>query len=78
MNQPLYDEQCLNDKSAAATDISSNEKLNVQRKDERLLHIFLRRWKFGGNLWNSYPYLAWKNSKFETETSKLGGTRRPF
>ena len=28
---------------------------------------------FGGNLWNSYPYRVLKNSKFETEASKLRG-----
>ena len=37
------------------------------------LAYFFEDANFGGNLWNSYPYLVWENSKFETETSKLGG-----
>ena len=37
------------------------------------LEYFFEDENFGGNLWNSHPYLVWENSKFETETSKLGG-----
>ena len=37
------------------------------------LEYFFQDENFGGNLWNSHPYLVWENSKFETETSKLGG-----
>ena len=37
------------------------------------LEYFFEDENFGGNLWNSHPYLVWENSKFETETWKLGG-----
>ena len=44
------------------------------------LEYFFEDANFGGNLWNSYLYLVWQKSKFENETSKLGGgdMRRPF
>ena len=32
------------------------------------LKYFFEDENFGGNLWNSHPYLIWENSKFETET----------
>ena len=37
------------------------------------LEYFFEDENFGGNLWNSNPYLVWENSNSETETSKLGG-----
>ena len=41
------------------------------------LTYFLEDANFGGNFWNSYPYIVWENSKFETDTSKLGGHAPP-
>ena len=36
------------------------------------LEYFFEDENFGGNLWNSHPYLVWENSKFETDFKVRG------
>ena len=42
---------------------------NQKLKD--CLEYFLEDANFGRNLWKSYLYLVWENSKFQTKSSKL-------